>query len=136
MKTTLAVAVLQCWLRRGGAARFITMPSLVDNIFAAKSISQEDWNQFEKRLRQIPLLVLDDLGAEWVAGWVLTKVDAVIAERYNRRRATIITTNLSSADMRRRYTDRIIDRLRGTFQVVTCNTPVSLRRAPLASGAS
>ena len=136
MKTTLAVAVLQCWLRRGGSARFITMPSLVDNIFAAKSISQEDWNQFEKRLRQIPLLVLDDLGAEWVAGWVLTKVDAVIAERYNRRRATIITTNLSSADMRRRYTDRIIDRLRGTFQVVTCNTPVSLRRAPLASGAS
>ena len=136
MKTTLAVAVLQCWLRRGGAARFITMPSLVDNIFAAKSISQEDWNQFEKRLRQTPLLVLDDLGAEWVAGWVLTKVDAVIAERYNRRRATIITTNLSSADMRRRYTDRIIDRLRGTFQVVTCNTPVSLRRAPLASGAS
>ena len=136
MKTTLAVAVLQCWLRRGGSARFITMPSLVDNIFAAKSISKEDWNQFEMRLRQTPLLILDDLGAEWTVGWVQTKVDAIIAERYNRRRATIITTNLGSADMRRRYTDRIIDRLRGTFQVVTCNTPVSLRRAPLASGAS
>ena len=136
MKTTLAVAVLQCWLRHGGSARFITMPSLVDNIFAAKSISKEDWNQFEMRLRQTPLLILDDLGAEWTVGWVQTKVDAIIAERYNRRRATLITTNLGSADMRRRYTDRIIDRLRGTFQVVTCNTPVSLRRAPLASGAS
>ena len=136
MKTTLAVAVLQCWLRRGGQARFLTMPSLVDNIFAAKAVSPDEWNQFEIRLRQTPLLVLDDLGAEWSSGWPLTKVDAIIAERYNRRRATIITTNLGSADMRRRYTDRIIDRLRGTFQVVTCNTPVSLRRAPLASGAS
>ncbi len=136
MKTTLAVAVLQCWLRRGGSAHFITMPSLVDNIFAAKSISKEDWNQFEMRLRQTPLLILDDLGAEWTFGWVQTKVDAIIAERYNRRRATLITTNLGSADMRSRYTDRIIDRLRGTFQVITCNTPVSLREAPLASGAS
>ena len=136
MKTTLAVAVLQCWLHRGGSARFLTMPSLVDNIFAAKSISQEDWNQFEKRLRQTPLLVLDDLGAEWAAGWVLTKVDAIIAERYNRRRATIITTNLGSADMRRRYTDRMIDRLRATCQIITCNTPVSLRELPLAFDAS
>ena len=136
MKTTLAVAVLRCWLGRGGSARFLTMPSLVDNIFAAKSISQEEWNQFEKRLRQTPLLVLDDLGAEWVVGWVLTKVDAIIAERYNRRRATIITTNLSSADMRSRYTDRMIDRLRATCQIITCNTPVSLRQPPLAPDAS
>lgn len=136
MKTTLAVAVLQVWLGLGGSAHFLTMPSLVDNLFAAKSISHEDWTAFEKRLRQTPLLVLDDLGAEWVAGWVLTKVDAVIAERYNRRRATIITTNLSSADLRSRYTDRIVDRLRGTFQVVTCNTPVSLRQPPLAPDAS
>ena len=136
MKTTLAVAVLQCWLRRGGSARFLTMPSLVDNIFAAKAISQEKWNEFEKRLRQTPLLVLDDLGAEGASGWPLAKVDAIIAERYNRRRATVITTNLASAAMRSRYTDRMIDRLRATCQVVTCNTPVSLRQPPLAPDAS
>ena len=136
MKTTLAVAVLQCWLRRGGSARFLTMPSLVDNIFAAKAISQERWNEFEKQLRQTPLLVLDDLGAEGASGWPLTKVDAIIAERYNRRRATVITTNLASAAMRNRYTDRMIDRLRSTCQVITCNTPVSLRQPLLASDAS
>lgn len=68
-----------------------------------------------QQLQQAPLIVLDDLGAELTSDWLLTKVDAIIAERYNRRRATIITTNLGSAGMRRRYTDRIIDRLRGTF---------------------
>lgn len=136
MKTTLAVAVLQCWLRHGGSARFLTMPSLVDNIFAAKAVSPDEWNQFETQLRQTPLLVLDDLGAEWSSGWPLTKVDAIIAERYNRRRATIITTNLDSAALRSRYTDRMIDRLRGTCQIITCNTPASLRRPPVASDAS
>lgn len=136
MKTTLAVAVLQCWLHRGGSARFITMPSLVDNIFAAKAVSQEKWNEFETRLRQTPLVVLDDLGAEGASGWPLAKVDAIIAERYNRRRATLITTNLGSGAMRSRYTDRMIDRLRATCQVVTFNTPASLRPMPLAFGAS
>ena len=136
MKTTLAVAVLQCWLRRGGSARFITMPSLVDNIFAAKAVSQDKWRQFEKQLQQAPLIVLDDLGAEMSSDWLLTKVDAIIAERYNRRRATVITTNLASAAMRSRYTDRMIDRLRATCQIITCNTPVSLRELPLASDAS
>ena len=136
MKTTLAVAVLQCWLRRGGSARFITMPSLVDNIFAAKAVSPDKWRQFEKQLPQAPLVVLDDLGAELSSDWLVTKVDAIIAERYNRRRATVITTNLASAAMRGRYTDRMIDRLRATCQVVTCNTPVSLRQPPLAPDAS
>ena len=136
MKTTLAVAVLQCWLRRGGSARFLTMPSLVDNIFAAKAVSQDKWRQFEKQLQQAPLIVLDDLGAEMSSDWLLTKVDAIIAERYNRRRATVITTNLASAAMRSRYTDRMIDRLRATCQIITCNTPVSLRELPLAFDAS
>ena len=136
MKTTLAVAVLQCWLHRGGSARFLTMPSLVDNIFAAKAVSQDKWRQFEKQLQQAPLIVLDDLGAEGASDWLLTKVDAIIAERYNRRRATVITTNLASAAMRSRYTDRMIDRLRATCQIITCNTPVSLRELPLAFDAS
>ena len=136
MKTTLAVAVLQCWLHRGGSARFLTMPSLVDNIFAAKAVSQDKWRQFEKQLQQAPLIVLDDLGAEGASDWLLTKVDAIVAERYNRRRATVITTNLASAAMRSRYTDRMIDRLRATCQIITCNTPVSLRELPLAFDAS
>lgn len=127
MKTTLAVAVMQRQLQEGGHAMFLTMPSLLDSIFSAKAISPEDWNRFETNLRQVPLLVLDDLGAEWSAGWVMTKVDAIFSERYNRQRSTIVTTNLGSSDMKNRYADRIIDRLRATSRVITFNTPLSLR---------
>jgi len=127
MKTTLAVAVMQRQLQTGGHAMFLTMPSLLDSIFSAKATSPEEWSRFEMNLRQVPLLVLDDLGAEWSAGWVMTKVDAIFSERYNRRRSTIITTNLGGSDMKNRYADRIIDRLRATARIITFNTPVSLR---------
>ena len=99
-------------------------------IFSAKAVSSEEWNRFETKLRQVPLLVLDDLGAEWPGGWGMTKVDAIFSERYNRQRSTIVTTNLGGADMRNRYADRIIDRLRATNRVITFNTAASLRTPP------
>ncbi len=129
LKTTLAVAVLQYNLQLGQRALFLTMPSLIDSIFSAKAVSSEDWLHFENRLRQVPLLVLDDLGAEWGSGWVMTKVDAVFAERYNRKRSTIVTTNLGSAALQSRYPDRIIDRLRATTKIITFNTDSSLRQS-------
>ena len=128
LKTTLAVAVLQYCLQLGERAMFLTMPSLIDSIFSAKAVSSEDWLRFESRLRQVPLLVLDDLGAEWGSGYVTSKIDAIFAERYNRKKSTIVTTNLAGQDLRSRYPERIIDRLRETTQVITFNTETSLRR--------
>ena len=127
LKTTLAVAVLQYCLQLDERAMFLTMPSLIDSIFSAKAVSPEDWLRFESKLRQVPLLVLDDLGAEWGSGYVMSKIDAIFAERYNRKKSTIVTTNLAGQALRSRYTDRIIDRLRETSQIITFNTEASLR---------
>ena len=129
LKTTLAVAVLQYSLKLGEHAMFLTMPSLIDSIFSAKAVSSEDWLRFESRLRQVPLLVLDDLGAEWGSSYVTSKIDAIFAERYNRKRSTIVTTNLGSAALQSRYPDRIIDRLRATAKIITFNTESSLRES-------
>jgi len=130
LKTTLAVAVLQYCLQLGERALFLTMPSLIDSIFSAKAVSPEDWLRFESRLRQVPLLVLDDLGAEWGSSYVTSKIDAIFSERYNRKKSTIVTTNLAGQALRSRYPDRIIDRLRETTQIITFNTETSLRLSP------
>jgi DNA replication protein DnaC len=119
MKTTLAVAVLLEYIARGGSGFFVTMPGLLDSIFTLKAGRPGEWARFEQRLRETPLLLLDDLGAEHSEGWVLTKVDAIIAERYNRCRPVIVTTNLSTDQLRGIYAERVIDRLRSTLQVVT-----------------
>lgn len=121
MKTSLAVAVLQEQLTRGKGGLFITMASLLDTIFTLKARDKEEWIKFENRVKDIPLLVLDDLGSENTEGWVMTKVDAIISERYNRCRSTIITTNLSTDQLKGVYAERIIDRLRSTMTVINCH---------------
>jgi DNA replication protein DnaC len=118
MKTTLAVAIIRSYIDSGGACQFVPMPSLLDNIFTMKASNMEEWIRYERALRDTPLLVLDDLGAEYHQEWVLSKVDAIISERYNRMRPIICTTNLSNADLKGKYAERIIDRLRSTSKVI------------------
>ena len=126
LKTTLAVAVLQEVLASGFDGMFVTMPSLLDTIFSLKEINPAEWVAFEQRLRKSRLLVLDDLGYERSEGWVTTKVDAIISERYNSVVSTIATTNLSASELKGRYAEKLLDRFGSTCQPVTF-TGASLR---------
>lgn len=131
LKTTLAVAVLQELIQRGRHGFFITMPSLLDTIFTLKEGNIEEWLAFENKLKNTGLLILDDLGVEYQKGWVMTKIDAIISERYNRCRPIIITTNLTFDQMKNTYAEHIIDRLRSTCLTLTfCGQ--SLRRKAVA----
>lgn len=113
-KTTVAVAILINVLKFGGYGLFVSMASLLDNIFTLKEQNKKEWLDYEYRLRNVGLLVIDDLGAEYKRDWVLNKFDAIISERYNRCRSTIITSNLGLKEMQGTYAERVMDRLRST----------------------
>jgi DNA replication protein DnaC len=119
MKTTFAVAIIQEWIKLGYGGLFVPMASLLDNIFTLKAKNVEEWASYENKIRKTGLLILDDLGAEHTEGWVLTKVDAIISERYNRCGPIIITTNLSAEQLKKTYAERIVDRLRSTSKTIT-----------------
>lgn len=127
MKTTMAIAVLRHLVDTQGRGFFIPMVSLLDTIGSMREAHDGSLSAFEHRIRQTPLLVLDDLGAEYDHTWVQCKVDAIIAERYNRMRATVITSNLAPKDIKDRYQLRIFDRLRATNQLLMFHG-ASLRR--------
>ena len=118
MKTSLAVAVLRKWVEDGHGGLFLPMVSMMDTIWTLKDKNREEWWRFEDKLRTTPLLVLDDLGAERHEDWVMSKVDAIVSERYNRMRPIIITTNMGNAEIKGRYAERVIDRLRSTSIMV------------------
>jgi DNA replication protein DnaC len=118
MKTSLAAAVLLEHIYGGGRGLFISMSSLLDTIFSLKAKNADNWAKFEHDLRNISLLVIDDLGAEFTEGWVLTKVDSIIGERYNNLRPVIITTNMSNEELKKTYAERMIDRIRSTVMTV------------------
>lgn len=133
LKTSAAVSCLMQALALGFGGLFLPTAGLLDEIFTLKTVNPEEWVRFEKRLKETDLLVLDDLGDEAAEGWVLTKVQAILSERYNHRRATLITTNLTTSELKGRYAGKIIDRLRETSQIITLKG-ASLRQPPGEKG--
>ena len=70
-----------------------------------------------QRLERAKLLVLDDLGREPLdaGGWAETAMHALLDRRYEDKRRTIVTTNLTASQFRDRYGrdgGRLVDRLR------------------------
>ncbi|MDR9788371.1 MAG: hypothetical protein RJR37_14210 [Peptococcaceae bacterium MAG4] len=81
MKTTLAVAVLRRSTSPGaGAGVSSPCPACWTTFSHWKARNPEGVGELRAGVRETPLLVLDDLGAEYTEGWVLTMVDAVVAE--------------------------------------------------------
>jgi len=83
----------------------------------AKAIAQScrtDSTAFDYLMKK-PMLGIDDLGIEpqeiLVFGNVCTPLTDLLTDRYEEQRITIITTNLTPAQIRNHYGDRIADRL-------------------------
>lgn len=78
-----------------------------------------------------PVLVIEDLGAESMVGadvW-LSMLGVVVDARYRAEAITIITTNLDMAALRKRYGERVADRLRQCARLKGTEA-ASMRKAP------
>jgi DNA replication protein DnaC len=99
-KTALAVGLLRERIEMGTPSLFTTVTNLLDRIRATYSdrngVDEED---VLARVKTIPFLVLDDLGAERVTDWVEEKLFTIINERHDELRATIFTTNLTPKEL-------------------------------------
>ena len=116
-KTTLGVCLLKEALAVGKWCLMISMPNLLDNMLTLSKGDSVAFMSYEQKLRNIPLLLLDDFGAEYSKSeWVAAKVESIIIDRYNRMRPIILTTNYSEGWTKDHYSQRIYDRLRGEYQ--------------------
>lgn len=116
-KTSLGVCLLKEALAIGKGCLMISMPNLLDNMLTLSKGDNVAFMSYEQKLRNIPLLLLDDFGAEYSKSeWVAAKVESIIIDRYNRMRPIILTTNYSEGWTKDHYSQRIYDRLRGEYQ--------------------
>lgn len=119
-KTHLSTSVAVTVIERGFDVKYETAQNLVgdfeDKQFRnAYSVQDEDPTE---RYFDCDLLIIDDLGTEMTNQFTVSCLYNLINSRINRGKATIINTNLSSAELRRRYSDRITSRLFGEFAVL------------------
>ncbi len=64
------------------------------------------------------LLILDDLGSEYDTSFYASTIYNIINTRINQGSPTIISSNLSSAELQKKYNDRIISRILGTYDLL------------------
>jgi len=84
-------------------------------------VSRDNYAEF-KKICETPFLALDDIGIEPAEvldyGNVLSPVIDLLSVRYNEQLPTIVTTNLTSRQIREKYGDRIADRFNEMMQVI------------------
>ena len=65
------------------------------------------------------LLIIDDLGAEIINQFTVSCLYNVINTRLSRHKPTILSTNLSADEFRKKYWDRITSRVAGEYTVLS-----------------
>ena len=66
-------------------------------------------------LTNCDLLILDDLGTEVQSSYITSCIGELIDARVARKLPTIITTNLNPSELERRYGERTVSRIFGTY---------------------
>jgi DNA replication protein DnaC len=98
-KTSLAVLVAKAASDAGRSFAVYPVPMLLAEIKRTYDRdSSDNYLAFFRRLCSVDLLVLDDLGAEKQTEWVLEQLYSIVNERWQDRRAIVVTTNLPDPD--------------------------------------
>ena len=90
-KTLLAAIVAQEKMKRDVSVIFVSVPDLLMDI--RESFGTGRMGEILRSVRQVPCLILDDLGAERMSEWVAEQVFSVINYRSQNLLQTIITSN-------------------------------------------
>ncbi len=119
-KTHLAAAVANQVVDLGVPSLFLTVPDLLDWMRFSYDGSDTTFEQRFNEIRNINLLVLDDLGTQNATPWAEEKLYQIINHRYLQQLPTVITTNLNLAELDGRIRSRLLDPdLVTTVQIVS-----------------
>ncbi|MFQ6121514.1 MAG: ATP-binding protein [Dehalococcoidales bacterium] len=109
-KTHLAAAIANERLSQGYPAFYITTPDLLDHLRSAYSPGSEvPYDEFFNQVRNAPLLVLDDLGAQSSTPWAKEKLDQLLTYRFNSELPTVIVTIVPVEQLDERLRTRLSD---------------------------
>jgi len=119
-KTFLCNAVAKDLLDNGKTVLYTTAPQLF-KVFEEYRFHREDMEDAASSVDIIyesDLLIIDDLGTEFITSNSLTEFFSVVNARLLTNKSMIVSTNLSPNELESVYTERIISRLIGNFTML------------------
>lgn len=108
-KTHLAAAIANRCIENNRLAFHITVPDLLDHLRSTFSPDSEiPYDEFFEHVRNAPLLVLDDLGAQSSTPWAKEKLDQLLNYRFNNQLPTVIVSIVPIEELEERTRTRLI----------------------------
>ncbi len=117
-KTHLSSAVARRVIERGYDVYYAGAISMCSEFEKQKFSNVSPGAVDTERIYGCDLLIIDDLGAEFSSQYTTSVIYDVINVRINNHRPTILSTNLTPEDFRKKYWDRITSRVFGEFLVL------------------
>lgn len=90
---------------------------MLEDIHFGREVSERA-SYIVKKIHECELLILDDLGSEFVTQLTVSELFGIINARIMNDKQTIISTNLNRARLEEVYTSRIASRIYGAFSVL------------------
>lgn len=129
-KTGLGVGALHVVHMAGKSAAMVNVVEWLDLMRPTDDPTRaSEAERLTRAAQGATVLLFDDLGADKPSQWVRERVYAVVNRRYEQGRPTIVTTNLTRAELSDSYGERTIDRLFETASGIAM-AGQNLRRIP------
>jgi DNA replication protein DnaC len=109
-KTRLAAAIGNYCRDIGIAVMMVVAPDLLDWLRVGFSPhNPRSFDELFERVKNVHLLILDDLGSQSSTPWADEKLFQLLNYRYNASLPTVVTTNANAASMEARVRTRLTD---------------------------
>ena len=121
-KTFLSACIARVVAENGHSVVYDTASSIFAKFEDAKFLRTDDPTEARaevKRCLECDLLILDDLGTEMTTAFTISALYELINTRLVTSKKTIVSSNLTIHELRRRYSEQIMSRLEGEYQVLT-----------------
>ena len=118
-KTFLSASIARVVSESGHSVVYDTAAHIFER-FEAQKFTRDDPSADEdvSRLLRCDLLIIDDLGTELTTEFVRSAFYQIVNTRLMTNKKTIISTNLSPAELSRRYGANILSRIEGSYRIL------------------
>ncbi len=108
-KTHLAAAIANHACRLGIPTLFLTVPDLLDSLRSSYSSNDDPYASRFEEIRNVQLLVLDNLWTQNATSWAQEKLFQLFDHRYVKRLPTVVTTDMDLEELDGRIRSRLQD---------------------------
>lgn len=117
-KTFISSCIANRALERGKSVYYQSAYKLFEMFENAKFHNSDDDNEALKYVYDVDLLIIDDIGTEFITQYTATTFFNILNSRIISNKSTIITTNLTLENIDEIYSARVTSRLIGDYTVL------------------